>query len=108
MRAYRASSQAWSWMFCSVGVPGPMWNSARHLANRAPIARYSTTRPVSPSSPSVICSLLSGRHQALVDLDPGDHAVRREVLRHGRAVAHLLADRLVVQDHAADVARQVG
>ena len=40
--------------------------------------------------------------RAGVDLDPGDHALRREHLGERRAVVRALADRLVVEDHAAD------
>ncbi len=41
--------------------------------------------------------------RALVDLDPGDDALRLEQLRERRAVVRALADRLVVEDDAADV-----
>ena len=46
---------------------------------------------------------LRERRRALVDLDAGDDALRLEDLRERAAVGGVLADRLVEQDHAADV-----
>jgi hypothetical protein len=43
--------------------------------------------------------------RALVDLDPRDHALALEQLRERRPVGCVLADRLVEEDHAADVVR---
>src|SRR6266568_4419426 len=43
------------------------------------------------------------RLRALVHLDAGDHALRREQLRERRPVVGALADRLVEEDDAADV-----
>ena len=43
------------------------------------------------------------RLRTLVDLDPGDDALRLEQLRERRAVVPRLADRLVEEDDAADV-----
>jgi hypothetical protein len=50
--------------------------------------------------------LVRGERQrlgALVDLDAGDDALVGEELRERRTVARLLPDRLVEEDHAADV-----
>ena len=50
--------------------------------------------------------LLAGEERQVlragVDLDPGDRALRGEHLRERRAVVGALADRLVVEDDAAD------
>src|SRR5581483_2681521 len=43
------------------------------------------------------------RFRALVDLDPGDDPLPLEQPRERRPVVCVLADRLVEQDHAADV-----
>jgi hypothetical protein len=43
------------------------------------------------------------RLRALVDLDARDDALRGQQLRERRPVVGLLADRLVVEDDAADV-----
>ena len=78
---------------------------ARHLANLAPRSRYSARRSRSPSRPSVTVSPseTGERLGAGVDLDAGDDALLLEQLDERRAVGRLLADRLVEQDHAADV-----
>ena len=88
----------------SVGMPSPIVITARHFAKRAPSPRYSSRRARSPSSPSVTFS--PGKPgvvvRARVDLDPRDDALRGQHLGERRPVVGRLADRLVVEDHAAD------
>merc|ERR1719223_484890 len=45
---------------------------------------------------------------AFVDLDARDHAVRRDVLYHIRAISIFLEERFPMQDHAADVLTEAG
>ena len=79
--------------------------TARHLANRAPIARYSSRRPRSPSSPSVMRS--SGKPASgfapRSTLMPGMIPCVGEQIGQARTRRAPLADRLVLQDDAADV-----
>ena len=79
--------------------------TARHFANRAPSSRYSTSRARSPSRPSVTSS--SGDFASgvvpLSTLMPGMMPASSRIFDERAAVGGLLADRLVEQDHAADV-----
>ena len=77
--AYRASACALASMQAAVGVSGPIRMTARHLANRAPRAAYSTSRSRSPSSPCVTTS--SG--------DPASGVVPRSTLMPGTIPARL-------------------
>ena len=79
--------------------------TARHFANFAPSSRYSTSRWRSPSSPSVTSSpgAIASGAAALVDLDAGDDPLLLEDLDERPSVGGVLPDRLVEEDHAADV-----
>ena len=91
-------------MHATVGMPSPIVITARHFANRAPSSRYSSSRLA--EAVEALGDLLAGEAglvvRAGVHLDPGDDALRREQLGERRAVVRRLANRLVVQDHAAD------
>ena len=87
------------------GMPSPIVITARHFAKRAPSPRYSSSRARRPSRPSVTFS--PGKPamvvRARVHLDPRDRRPSTaRTLGERRAVVGRLADRLVVQDHAAD------
>ena len=79
--------------------------------HRAPLAEARAERVVLGEAPAepveALGDLLPGVPgevlRARVDLDPGDDALAREELGERRAVVGRLADRLVVEDHAADV-----
>ena len=75
------------------------WRSARR-ARGTP-----SSRSRSPSRPSVTVSPSAQRERlrARVDLDARDDPLRLEQLRERRPVGGALADRLVEEDHAADV-----
>ena len=88
----------------AVGSPSPMWITARHLAKRAPSRRYSSSRSRRPSRPSVTSSPAtpaSGLAPAST-LMPGMMPARASSSTQRHAARALLADRLVLQDDAAD------
>jgi len=91
-----------------VGIPGAMLMTARHFANRAPSLAYSWRRSRRPSSPSVTSSpgAFARSFEPVSTLMPGGRRGREE-LRDRRA-GHALTDRLVVEDHAADVLLPAG
>ena len=108
--AYRASAWALTSMQYAVGMPSPIVITARHFAKRAPSPRYSSSRSRRPSSPSVTVSpgAPASGFAPVSTLIPGMIPRLGEELRERRAVGRRLADRLVVEDHAADVLLEPG
>ena len=79
--------------------------TARHLAKRAPRPWYSASRSRRPSRPfgDGLAREAGERLRARVHLDAREDAARGEQLREWLAVGGLLAEGLVVQDHAGNV-----
>ena len=100
--AYRASACAFAWIQASDGMPSPIVITARHFAKRAP--RLAVLLEPRPEPVEPLGDLLPGKAGQVVrtgvDLDPRDHALRREQLGERRAVVGSLTKRLVVEDHA--------
>ena len=88
--------------------PAPMSITARHLANRAPSSGYSSSRSRRPSRPSVIVSpgKPASAFAPASTLMPGIMPCWARYFGNGTPSQRLLAQGLVVQDHAADVARR--
>ncbi len=84
--------------------------TARHFANRAPRRVVLLEAPSEPVE--AFRDLLAGKARlvvrARVDLDPGHDTLRREHLGERGPVVGGLADRLVVEDDAADVVLHLG
>ena len=89
----------------SLGSSSVIEYVARHFAKRAPRPWYSSSRSRRPSRPSVTVSpsASASGFAPWSTLMPGMIALRLEQLRERRAVERALADRLVEEDHAADV-----
>jgi hypothetical protein len=80
--------------------------TARHLANLAPSSRYSSALAEAVEAfGDDLARAVRQRLHALVDLDAGERAGLLDQLDQRRAVLGLLADGLVVEDHAGDAFR---